>query len=40
MVAVEKGYSISGSWKALVIILGNAGSMLIVLGDLGSPDKK
>ena len=32
MVAKEKCYLLSGSWKALVIILGDAGSMLIVLG--------
>ena len=30
--AGEKGYLFSGSWEALVIILGELGSKLIVLG--------
>ena len=36
----ENGYLFSGIWGALVIILGELRSKLIVLGDLGSPAKK
>ena len=36
----ENGYLFSGSWGALVIILGERGSKLIIFGDLGSLAKK
>ena len=32
----ENGYLFSGSWGALVIILGELGSKLIIYGDIGS----
>ena len=35
----ENGYLFSGSWGALVIILGELGSLFII-GDLGSLAKK
>ena len=35
-----KGYLFSGSWVALVIILGELGSKLIVLGIKGALPKK
>ena len=37
----EKGYLFSGSWGALIIIFGDLGSKLIVLGisTFWSPDK-
>ena len=36
----ENNYVFSGSWGALVIILGELGSKLIILWDLGSLAKK
>ena len=36
----EKGYLFSGSWGALVIILGKQGSKLIFFWDLGSRAQK
>ena len=36
----ENGYLFSGSWGALVIILGDLGSKLIILGSLAKKQKK
>ena len=39
-VSGENGYLFSGSWGTLVIILGELGSKLIILGDIWSLAKK